>query len=99
MAEGNALVVTDAPLLDDSVLIRVSQSLGVAPEQLSVITSSSSIQPSAFTGRTFSKVVSLASTEGFHASGGLQRLSSFVSPAGRLLVQEPTGAQVRPACW
>ncbi len=92
--QSQTLLLTDAPVLEASLLLRISQSLGNPVESVSVASSSGKFPTAALQGRTFATVVSLANSQGFHASGGLLNSSSLVAPGGRLLVQEPSGPQV-----
>ncbi|KAK9868103.1 hypothetical protein WJX84_005752 [Apatococcus fuscideae] len=93
MAQPTTLLLTDLPLLDVNLLLQVSQSLGTPVQDFVISTSSAGLAIESLSGRTFSNVVSLASKEGFHSSGGLHSFSALVSAGGRLLLQEPSGSQ------
>lgn len=94
MSQQASLLLVDTPVLDASLLLQVSQKLGTPLQSFLISTTSFAAASEHLKGRTFSNVVSLASTAGFHASGALQGCSSLVSPGGRVLLQEPSGSQV-----
>lgn len=94
MVDQQVLLLTESAVLDASVLSRVSQSLHIPLESFSVITASGEAALDSLPSRHFSRVLSLADSEGFHSSRGLQSLSGLVSPGGSLLLQELGGSQV-----
>lgn len=94
MVEQPALLLTESAVLNTSLLLQVSQSLHFPLESFSIVTASGNASLAPIAGRTFSHVVSLADTEGFHTSSSMQSFNTLVSPGGCLFVQESSGSQV-----
>lgn len=86
MAQEKALVISDAEVLDGSLLKAALDRSGASLETASVVTSSSVPK---LTQGAYSAIVSLSQSSSHHSVAVLGQLCSALRPGGKLLVEEP----------
>lgn len=86
---GDALILTNEPVLNGSILQAILSRFGLSLEAVSLITASKSVTTSLWRQGAFSTVVSLSQASGIHDVAFLGLLSTTLRPGGKLIVIEP----------